>query len=143
MIRRSSAKPTTPDASLILGTWEIQRRILDHRAGTTASFSGRATITSTRFEETGQLTFGPSVLHATRAYQLQFGKRSVTVTHPDGSEFIVLHAQPSQTVRHHCGADLYVGRFFFVDADTWAEAWRVVGPRKRYVSLARYRRLPG
>ncbi len=127
--------------SAFLGGWEVRRKVIDHRAATTATFAGRATITRLRFEERGRLTLGSTALDATRAYALRFDERSVLVAHSDGSPFIALDLRSSQTVRHDCGADLYVGRFFFVDVDTWAEAWRVVGPRKHYASLSRYRRL--
>jgi len=55
----------------------------------------------------------------------------------------VLNTAAAQTVVHLCGADHYRGRFFFVDADHWVEAWRVSGPRKRYASISHYRRTAG
>ncbi|QND61136.1 hypothetical protein HB778_04470 [Mesorhizobium huakuii] len=57
------------------------------------------------------------------------------ILHADGSDFIELEPKAAQAVRHLCGADLYVGRFFFRGRDEWAEAWRVKGPRKNYASL--------
>lgn len=138
--RRASA-PAAASPAAFTGTWHVRRKIVDHLARTTATFTGQATIAPARFEEAGELALATTVLNATRAYRLRFGRRAVSVTHPDGSPFIRLEARPAQTVRHQCGADLYVGRFFFLDADTWAEAWRVVGPRKRYASLSHYRRV--
>jgi hypothetical protein len=134
-------EPASLAGSAFVGEWEVRRKVVDHRAATTATFVGRAKITSRRFEERGRLTLGSAALDATRAYRLRPNERSVSVAHLDGSPFIALDYQPSQTVRHQCGADLYVGRFFFVDVDTWAEAWRVIGPRKHYASLTHYRRL--
>lgn len=122
----------------LTGKWEARRKIVDHLAGATSLFEGRATITPDRFEEEGHLTLGASRLHATRVYRLQPTPHGVAVSFPDGSEFIALTHAASQRVHHLCGADTYVGHFFFVDATTWVEAWRVTGPRKHYASLTRF-----
>lgn len=121
-----------------IGKWQARRKIVDHLAAATSRFEGTATVTANRFEEEGHLTLGASRLHATRAYRLQATPEGITVNFPDGSEFIVLNGESSQKVSHVCGADTYVGRFFFVDPATWVEAWRVTGPRKHYASLTRY-----
>lgn len=123
------------------GEWAVRRKIVDHLAATTAIFTGQATITSSRFEENGSLALGANRLRATRAYRLRFGESEVGAEYQDGSEFFVVRVRPSQTVRHQCGADLYVGSFFFIDENSWAEAWRVTGPRKRYASVSRYVRI--
>lgn len=133
-------RATVPSPLDFVGTWTVQRRVLDHHSAKTATFSGVAKITPTQFTESGGLTLDGKILNATRAYRLRLNKHSVVVTHPDGAEFVTLNAVPSQTVRHDCGADAYAGKFFFLDADTWVETWRVIGPRKSYTSIARYRR---
>lgn len=141
------ANSTTPAAPAVrapeiplIGTWNVRRRIVDHLAAATSFFTGTASITSTRFREEGQLDLGTSLLRAAREYRLHPAPRGIAVRFPDGAEFIELAPQPSQRVRHVCGADLYLGHFFVLDADTWVEAWRVTGPRKRYASLSRYTR---
>lgn len=140
-LSRASAGKRAPLAPIrFVGEWRVRRKIVDHLATTTATFAGQATITPTRFEECGTLTLGSNVLNAARTYRLRFTRRSISVAFPDGAEFIVMRARPSQTVQHRCGADFYTGRFFFIDEHTWAEAWQVVGPRKRYASLTRYTR---
>ena len=125
-----------------IGSWQVRRKIVDHLTGATSFFEGRATITADRFEEEGHLTLGASRLHATRVYRLQATPQGLAVNFPDGAEFIVLTSAASQQVRHLCGADTYIGRLFFLNATTWAEAWRVTGPRKHYASLTRYTSLP-
>lgn len=120
----------------------MRRKIVDHLAATTSFFEGTASITFDRFQEDGHLTLAGSRLHATRVYRLHATPHGIYVSFPDGSEFIVLTPKGSQKVRHVCGADTYVGHFFFVDPTTWVEAWRVTGPRKRYASLTRYSALP-
>lgn len=126
-----------------LGRWHVRRKIVDRLAMTVAAFEGIATITPESFEEKGTLVSAGATTRATRVYRLEFmGGERVAVRFPDGSDFVALRASPVQAVVHVCGADRYAGRFFFVDADRWAEAWRVTGPRKRYASLSRYRRAP-
>jgi hypothetical protein len=120
----------------------VRRKVVDHLAAATSWFEGTATLTPDHFHEEGHLTLGASRLHATRAYRLQPTPRGITVSFPDGSEFIVLNREPVQKVRHLCGADIYLGHFFFVDPTTWVEAWRVTGPRKHYASLTRYTAAP-
>jgi hypothetical protein len=131
-----------PPEAFLGGTWKAQRKIVDHLARATSSFAGTATLTSDRFHEEGHLTLGASRLHATRSYRLSATPQGIMVSFPDGSEFIALTRAASQKVLHVCGADTYVGRFFFVDSTTWVEAWRVTGPRKHYTSLTRYTALP-
>jgi uncharacterized protein DUF6314 len=129
--------------SAFLGTWEVRRRLVDFRAGATSRFEGVATIRADAFEEKGRVYLGSTVLEATRKYRLRFEARLVAVCFPDGGDFIRLDDQPSQPVRHWCEPDLYRGRFFFMDADHWVEAWRVIGPRKHYASVSHYRRASG
>lgn len=138
----SSPKPLAFTVSTVAGTWMVRRKIIDHRAGTVAVFEGTAVVTPDGFEEKGRIDLGHAVLNATRVYRLQIERRSIVVRFPDGTEFVTLDAKPAQTVRHLCGRDAYEGRFFLVDRDTWAEAWRVTGPQKKYASLSHYRRLP-
>jgi hypothetical protein len=58
-----------------------------------------------------------------------------------GAHFVHLGLAPDQRVLHHCGDDLYEGRFIFRSRDFWIEFWRASGPRKRYASLTRYERI--
>lgn len=137
----SSARRAGVSLSAAVGGWRVRRKIVDFRAGGASRFEGTATITARGFEEQGQLDLGHAVLKANRAYQLHFERDSVAVQFPDGSEFIELKRRAVQTVRHVCGRDVYVGRFFFVNSDTWVEAWRVTGPQKHYASVSRYTRI--
>lgn len=140
--RASSPKRLAFTISDVVGIWQVRRKIIDYRAGTVAVFEGTAVLTPEGFEEKGRIDLGHAVLNATRVYRLQIERRSIVVRFPDGAEFITVDAKPAQTVRHLCGRDTYEGRFFLVDRDTWAEAWRVTGPQKKYASLSHYRRVP-
>jgi class 3 adenylate cyclase len=92
-------------------------------------------VTADAFEETGDIQIGERTLPASRSYRLDRRTDAVAVLRADGSAFISLDGRASQSVRHDCGADLYLGRLLFRGPDEWAEAWRVKGPRKNYASL--------
>jgi hypothetical protein len=131
-------QPAVFDA--FLGTWSVRRKIVDYRSGGIFSFEGKAVLTNTSFEEQGQIDYGDSIFSAERAYKIQADGDSISVLFPNGARFIELGSAVSQAVYHYCGQDTYIGRFYFRGRETWAERWRVSGPRKHYASLAHYRR---
>ena len=112
--------------------------MIDFLTGATHRFAGDAVVTADAFSEHGIMRIGSHEMSASRRYRLEPRESSVHILHADGREFIELAPAAAQTVRHLCGADLYVGRFFFRWPDEWAEAWRVKGPRKNYASLGRF-----
>lgn len=124
-----------------LGNWSVRRKIVDYRTGGVFSFEGEAVLTNTSFEERGQIDYGAGAFSAERAYRIQTDGDSISVLFANGARFIELGPAVSQAVHHHCGQDIYLGRFFFRGREAWAERWRVSGPRKHYASLAHYRRL--
>lgn len=132
-----------PDPAGFAGTWDVRRRIVDHRAGAAYGFEGRAILGRNGFEESGTVRLGAHTFEAVRSYGLAMHAASVALYFPNGNDFVTLELRPSQRVLHLCGDDTYEGRFFFRGADEWAEAWRVSGPQKRYASLTRYRRAIG
>ncbi|MHC1547771.1 DUF6314 family protein [Phyllobacterium sp. K27] len=128
-------------AVMLCGTWQVTRKVIDHRAGAIYGFAGRATITPELFEERGDMSVGRNVLQAARIYRLVFADAAVRVLYPSGNEFVTLGYDASQRVSHLCGSDFYQGRFLFESRDRWVEGWRVRGPQKRYSSLSRYVRV--
>lgn len=128
-------------ADVLLGSWHVRRTVIDFLAGTRCVFSGQAVVTADAFEETGGIRIGERTLPASRGYRLERRGDTIAVLRADGSAFISLDGRASQSVRHDCGADLYVGRLLFRGPHEWAEAWRVKGPRKNYASLSRFSRL--
>ncbi|BAV46850.1 Uncharacterized protein MLTONO_1947 [Mesorhizobium loti] len=127
-------------ADHFVGDWKVRRTMIDFLTGATHRFAGDAVVTENAFSEHGLIRIGSREMPASRRYRLKPGERSTRILHADGSDFIALGPEAAQTVRHLCGADLYVGRFFFRGADEWAEAWRVKGPRKNYASLGWFQR---
>jgi len=122
------------------GSWDVRRLIVDHLSGAVHRFEGTAIVSASAFVEAGVVRYGATAFKANRRYTLAPGIYGPDVAFPDGRPFISLGEGASQSVRHLCGADDYRGRFFFRDGNAWVEAWRVTGPRKRYASLAHYRR---
>ena len=122
----------------LVGDWKVRRTMIDFLTGETYRFAGDAVVTADAFTEHGMMRIGDHAMPASRRYRLEPGESLVHIRHPDGRDFIELEPKAVQTVRHLCGADLYVGRFFFRGSDEWVEAWRVKGPRKNYASLGRF-----
>ncbi|OBQ73395.1 hypothetical protein EB233_13430 [Mesorhizobium erdmanii] len=128
----------TAVAGRLVGDWKVRRTMIDFLAGATYRFSGEAVVTADAFTEHGTMRSGSREMSASRRYRLEPGEGAMRILHADGRDFIALGPEAAQTVRHLCGADLYVGRLFFRGPDEWAEAWRVKGPRKNYASLGRF-----
>lgn len=128
-------------ADHLVGDWKVRRTMIDFLTGATHRFAGDAVVTADAFTEHGTMRIGSNQMPASRRYRLEQRDRSMRILHADGRDFIELGPEAAQTVRHLCGADLYVGRFFFRGRDEWVEVWRVKGPRKNYASLGRFFRI--
>jgi hypothetical protein len=129
------------DPKRFIGTWSVQRKIVDHRACAAYAFTGSADVTDTHFREQGEMQIAGRAFQATRAYRLAMSGSTLVVSYPDATEFFGIDLTEARFVHHSCGADLYAGRLFARSEDAWAEAWRVKGPRKHYSSLSLYQRL--
>ncbi|MGX9142019.1 DUF6314 family protein [Mesorhizobium sp. 128a] len=137
----ADARPWNSIADSLAGDWTVRRTIIDFLAGATYNFTGNAAVTADAFTERGVMQIGAHAMPASRAYRLELRDHSIRILRADGSEFILLEPKAAQSVQHHCGADVYAGRFLFRGPDEWAEAWRVKGPRKNYASFSRFHRL--
>ncbi|MBA1141691.1 DUF6314 family protein [Mesorhizobium neociceri] len=135
------AKPWQSIADSLACAWTVRRTMIDFLARTSYKFTGNAVVTANAFTERGVMQIGAHAMPASRAYKLERRGHLIVILRADGSEFIELEPKATQNVQHHCGADVYAGRFLFRGPDEWAEAWRVKGPRKNYASLSRFRRL--
>ncbi|WP_134680967.1 DUF6314 family protein [Paracoccus ravus] len=129
------------DPKAFLGNWRVRRRISDAATGWISLFRGQAEITPTSFFEEGTIRFRDQTFPAERRYLLDWQPSELVIRRPDGSFFIALTPNPQQQVTHHCGDDLYQGRFLF-SGHAWVEIWEVTGPRKNYCSISHYSRLP-
>lgn len=143
--QRSARRPDAGNSSIgrlkpYLGTWDVRRRIIDRLNHSLVTFEGQAFVTPVQFEEHGDTHSDHATLRSSRTYRLDDAVEDLVVRFPDLAEFIRIGDGASQHVVHHCGPDLYRGRFFFRGPDAWAEMWHVRGPRKHYLSLAHYRR---
>jgi len=105
----------------LLGTWEVDRSIEDHRSGTLGSFHGTAVLAvdpdegrpgdgRARYDETGELTFGAHTGPASRhlLYAVGPGSAVVCVSFADGRPFVDLDLSGgSWRAVHQCGTDRY------------------------------------
>lgn len=141
--RRLVSHPVEAASFFPAGIWRVRRKVVDHMAGQQIVFEGMATITGDTFVEQGEVVADGRALPAIRRYRLQRSGSATEVLFSDGRPFATFGELPNQRVEHHCGDDLYAGRFLFIRPDFWVEFWRVRGPRKRYISLTQFERLPG
>ncbi len=129
------------------GVWQLQRQITDHLGQQSGQFEGRATLTDAGagrldYHETGtfQLHSGAR-LQAERRYLWVFDEDGVQMLFDDGRAFHdFVPTGQSDDIRHLCGADTYDVRYDFGGWPVWTARWTVTGPRKDYVSFARYNR---
>ena len=141
----------------LLGAWEVSRSYTDHRAGTAASFEGRAVLTMdaaglateatglerARYEETGQLCLGAHQGAAHRS--LEYERRpdgTVMLYRPGRQPYVDLDlTSGAWEAVHPCGADRYEISTIVLLPDVVQEYWRVQGPEKDYTAVTTLRRV--
>ncbi len=128
------------------GSWRLERRIDDRRAGQAGRLSGKATFTAEGadllYREEGRLTFGGHEGPALQSYRYTFPRAARAAVHfRDGRLFHELDlSRGAWACTHLCDPDRYEGEFSVMDADTWRVVWRVTGPRKDLTLDSTYRR---
>ena len=138
--------PVADLGAFLSGRWRIARRIDDKRLGILGRLTGCVTFTPSPGgliqDEDGDLSFGTYRGPATRRYHLVIDRPSMAdVHHADGRLFHTLDlASGGAEILHHCGADVYRGRYRVIDGDRFFLSWRVRGPHKDYASVTRYTR---
>jgi hypothetical protein len=133
----------------LTGTWRVSRTVRDAKLGQDGTFEGTATFEPAAggdllLRETGVMRFGGHVGPAEQTYRYAFpdGPGRALVFRHDGTPFhdLDLSTGTAEAV-HHCGADLYRGRFRVEGRDAWVVEWLVGGPRKDYHMVTRHSRL--
>ncbi|HMQ92428.1 MAG TPA: DUF6314 family protein [Amaricoccus sp.] len=138
------------ELSAFTGTWRIERRIEDFRAGRTGPLTGTARFDplpdGLRYLETGTLSFaGTAPIQASRRYLWRDGGAgTIDVFFDDGRFFHRFDAEaPAPAAAHDCPPDRYRVRYDFRGWPRWEAEWRVTGPRKDYAMLTSYTAAPG
>jgi hypothetical protein len=133
------------------GSWRLERRLDDRRAGQQGRLSGQALFAPVEgdllYREEGRLTIGDHVGPAEQSYRYAFpapgeGNAARAAVHfRDGRFFHDLDlSRGVWACTHFCDPDRYEGEFSVLDADTWRVVWRVTGPRKDLTLDSTYRR---
>lgn len=140
----------TADVTLRLadfeGHWTVQRRITDHRAGSTGWFEGTARFQPDGeeliYSETGLLHLpGQPAFRAERRYLWANNGPLLQVSFEDGRPFHSFDpANPDAT--HWCDPDTYAVRYDFAEWPVWHSTWDVSGPSKAYQMVTTYTRTP-
>jgi hypothetical protein len=117
----------------LLGVWQLQRRLLDRRAGRFGHVSGRLELTLVgsvvHWIEVGELEWGGQMFEVTRELHIIGSAAGWQVRFTDGRPF---HDwRPGSVVEHPCRADLYRG-LVWVDPphQRLRVLWDVQGPQK-------------
>lgn len=141
----------------LLGTWEVERSIEDHRSGARGSFRGTAVLAAepgqappgdrrARYDEAGELRFGTRAGPASRhlRYAARAGSEVVRVSFADGRPFVDLDLSSGRWQGvHECGADRYELTTVVVAPGVVEERWRVRGPAKSYDAVTTLTRRAG
>ncbi|WP_193369185.1 DUF6314 family protein [Pelagibius marinus] len=128
------------------GSWALERRLDDRRAGQQGRLSGQALFAPLEgdllYREEGRLTIGEHVGPAEQSYRYSFPALDrATVHFRDGRFFHDLDlSSGTWACTHLCDPDRYQGEFSVLDADTWRVIWHVTGPRKDLTLDSTYRR---
>jgi len=131
----------------LCGAWRLERDVEDRRAAVTGRLSGRAIFRpdgpDLRYREDGTLSLGDYRGVFYRSYRYRFPDSArAAVAFEDARPFHELDlSRGAWRATHHCGADLYEGRFTVSDEDTWCAVWRVTGPRKDWLLSSRFQRM--
>lgn len=132
-----------PRPTDLLGVWQLERRLVDRRAGGFGRVTGWLELTLVgsvvHWLELGDLRWGGSVYEVTRELHIVPDGDGWEVRFTDGRPF---HPwRPGETVEHPCAADLYRG-LIRVDPERtrMRVLWDVTGPDKQQRIVTRCRR---
>ena len=129
-----------------LGTWHVERTIVDALSDDNGFFEGSATFTEredhVEFDEVGIMRLGAYRGPARRRlYYRQGPATSIDVSFVDGHHFVSLELS-SGTSRdvHLCERDRYDITTVVHSQDRFDESWRVTGPSKDYEAMTLFER---
>lgn len=121
----------------LVGTWRLDRTVLDRRSGLRGCVHGTLTVGSDgSWLESGTFRWDGRVVPVSRHLALRILDGEWWMTFADGRPF---HPwRPHSWVTHPCGADLYRG-FVALGPQRMRIVWEVAGPAKdqRLVSVFR------
>jgi hypothetical protein len=142
-----AALPVADLAAFLRGCWRLTRRFVDAASTATGRMDGAACFEPApwglNYVEQGILAMGDYRGEATRRYRFTACEGSrADILFDDGAPFHALDLATGRAeIVHHCGDDLYEGRYAVLSADQWTLDWRITGPRKALAISTRYARL--
>ncbi|HEY8721231.1 DUF6314 family protein [Pengzhenrongella sp.] len=146
-----------PDVtSYLLGTWSVERELLDRSVRVAGTFRGTATFRLVsgspgapdgaalplEHAESGELSWSGVVGTAERTLWMHpEPDGTARVRFGDGRAFHDLDLRTGRWIAHHpCAADTYTGTFTVRSDDEWRVRWDVTGPTKDQRLSTVYRR---
>lgn len=128
------------------GRWAIRREIRDNLSNQQGKFVGIAEFSvmddGLLYIEQGKLALGDAAeVNAERCYHWRGSEAEIEVLFEDGRPFHRFNLRRTMPdARHLCGADMYNVTYDFGDWPNWSARWDVLGPRKDYRMISRYKR---
>jgi hypothetical protein len=134
--------------TFLVGSWKVQRLILDRACGLNGRLDGHATfapcwVDGLSYKERGRLVFDKHEGWAEQSYLYDFSQSEgrASVRFSDRRLFHDLDLSAGlQRVQHSCDPDRYDGLFVAVGPTEWWSMWKVAGPRKDYELTTIYTR---
>jgi hypothetical protein len=141
--------PTTGTGQL--GTWAVERQLLDRATGTRGTFSGVVHFSPTddgglAFREEGTVRWPTFTGPASRDYLLRTSGQpdALDVFFADGRPFHRMSFAPAASHdAHWCDPDTYRVTYTYEGPDRFGYTWDVSGPRKDLLLTSRLHRMPG
>ena len=132
-----------------LGTWAVERQLLDRATGTRGTFSGVVQFSpdddgGLAFHEEGTMRWPTFTGPASRDYVLKPGGRpdALDVFFADGRPFHRMSFAPAASHDNHwCDPDTYRVSYTYEGPDRFGYTWDVTGPRKDLLLASALRRV--
>jgi hypothetical protein len=141
--------PVSDLFSYLAGSWQVERRIDDHKLNQSGSLEGIAEFilreNGLEYREAGELRMGNYSGMAERRLDFRRTDRmsAADIRFADGRAFYILDLQDGTwSTIHECDPDLYRVCTQATGPGSWHQHWTIEGPRKQQEILTNYYRVP-
>lgn len=142
----SEHHPVEDLAAYFVGTWRLDREIVDDAGQALGSFAGSAEFSADGevldYREEGVLELGSHRAPAYRALRYYLDGPGRALVYFDYGEFFhdLDLRQGWWSTNHPCRDDLYRGEYRMLGTDQWWQRWVVSGPTKNHTLTTSFQR---
>ncbi len=134
-----------------MGTWKINREIVDHKAKSVGVFKGKVHLAQHEdqqaiWHERGVLSISGAALQSERKFIWMQIDNDIQVSFEDGRYFhTLLSPQVGRVLKaeHQCPPDHYQVEYDLSHWPHWRSVWQSKGPRKDYTMVSLFERARG